>query len=93
MFSISAADARAVFSAGCRDGAAVDRDTRAVFPNPAADTCAVFSVGCLQAAEAVKYLLDAGELLTGQLLNCDLLGMEFQKISLLRDPDCPACGG
>ena len=49
-------------------------------------------IGCLQAAEAVKYLLGAGELLTGQLLTCDLLDMEFQKIPLLRDPNCFACG-
>ena len=49
-------------------------------------------IGCLQAAEAVKYLLGAGELLTGQLLTCDLLEMEFQKIPLQRDDSCPACG-
>ena len=49
-------------------------------------------IGCLQASEAIKYLLDAGELLTGCLLTCDLLDMEFQKIPLLPDPDCPACG-
>lgn len=50
-------------------------------------------IGCLQATEAIKYLLGAGDLLTGCLLTCDLLDMEFQKIPLLRDPDCPACGG
>lgn len=50
-------------------------------------------LGCLQAAEALKFLLGAGELLTGALLTVDLLDMEFQKIPLLRDPDCPACGG
>lgn len=50
-------------------------------------------IGCLQAVEAVKYLLGTGELLTGCLLTVDLLYMEFQKIPLLKDPDCPACGG
>lgn len=50
-------------------------------------------LGCLQAAEALKFLLGAGELLTGALLTVDLLDMEFQKIPLLQDPDCPACGG
>lgn len=49
-------------------------------------------IGCLQAVEAVKYLLGAGDLLTGCLLTVDLLDMEFQKIPLLPDPDCPACG-
>lgn len=49
-------------------------------------------IGCLQAAEAVKYLLGAGELLTGQLLTCDLLDMEFQKIPIRQDSACPVCG-
>lgn len=50
-------------------------------------------IGCLQAVEALKYLLGAGELLCGCLLTVDLLDMVFQKIPLLPDPDCPACGG
>ena len=49
-------------------------------------------VGCLQAMEAVKYLLGAGELLTGTLLTYDALDMTFEKIQLCRDPDCPVCG-
>ena len=49
-------------------------------------------IGCLQAVEAIKYLLGTGELLTGCLMTCDLLDMEFQKIPLLKDPSCPACG-
>jgi molybdopterin/thiamine biosynthesis adenylyltransferase len=77
---------------------------RCVFHNPPPEGAALTAkqagvlgasagvIGCLQAAEAVKYLLGAGELLTGQLLTCDLLDMEFQKIPLKRNPDCPACG-
>lgn len=49
-------------------------------------------IGCLQAVEAIKYLLGTGELLTGCLLTCDLLDMDFQRIALRRDPDCPVCG-
>ena len=49
-------------------------------------------IGCLQAVEAIKYLLGAGKLLTGCLLTVDLLDMEMQKLPLLRDPACPACG-
>ena len=77
---------------------------RCVFQTPPADSAGLTAreagvvgaaagvIGCLQALEAVKFLLGAGELLTGQLLTCDLLDMAFQKIPLLRDPQCPACG-
>ena len=50
------------------------------------------TIGCLQAMEAIKYILGAGELLTGQLLTFDALDMEFQKITLRHDPECPVCG-
>lgn len=50
------------------------------------------TIGCFQAMEAIKYILGAGELLTGQLLTYDALDMEFQKIALRCDPDCPVCG-
>ena len=49
-------------------------------------------IGCLQATEAIKYLLGIGDLLTGRLLVCDLLDMEFQIIPLFLDPECPSCG-
>lgn len=49
-------------------------------------------IGTLQATEAIKYILGTGELLTGQLLTYDALAMDFQKIQLRRDPDCPVCG-
>ena len=49
-------------------------------------------IGCLQAAEAIKCLLGAGELLTGCLLTCDLLDMEYRKIPIRRDSACPVCG-
>lgn len=49
-------------------------------------------VGCIQAAEALKFLLGAGELLTNRLLVCDALKMEFRVVALQRNPRCPLCG-
>ena len=49
-------------------------------------------IGTLQAMEAIKYLTGTGELLTGSLLTIDALDMEFQKIKLRPQPDCPVCG-
>lgn len=49
-------------------------------------------IGSLEAMEAVKYITGAGELLTGKLLTCDLLKMEFRKIELSAAGDCPSCG-
>lgn len=51
-------------------------------------------IGSLQAMEALKYLLGAGELLTGKLLTYDALKMEFRTVKLPHHvPGCPACGG
>jgi molybdopterin/thiamine biosynthesis adenylyltransferase len=49
-------------------------------------------LGSIQAAEAVKYLLGLGELLTDRLLIFDALSMRFREIKGQRDPECPACG-
>jgi len=49
-------------------------------------------IGSLQATEAMKYLLGAGELLTGALLTYDALAMEFRTVRLNRNPNCPLCG-
>lgn len=49
-------------------------------------------VGSLQATEAIKYLLGIGELLTSGLLTYNALTMQFRKIKLARNPDCPLCG-
>lgn len=50
------------------------------------------TIGALQAMEAIKYLLDLGGLLTGQLLTYDALKMEFRKIRFQKNADCPSCG-
>lgn len=49
-------------------------------------------IGSLQAAEALKYLLVVGELITGKLLTYDALAGEIRTVSLNRNPDCPLCG-
>lgn len=50
------------------------------------------AIGSLQAVEAVKYLVGAGDLLTGQLLTYDALKMEFRKIKLPWAHNCTVCG-
>ncbi len=49
-------------------------------------------IGSIQACEAIKLLLGAGETLTGRLLIFDALRMRFREMRLRRDPACPACG-
>jgi molybdopterin/thiamine biosynthesis adenylyltransferase/rhodanese-related sulfurtransferase len=49
-------------------------------------------VGSLQALEALKWILGAGESLVGRLLLVDALGARFRELSLRPDPDCPICG-
>lgn len=49
-------------------------------------------IGTLQATEAVKYLLGAGELLAGRLLTYNALGMKFREVPIRRNPRCPVCG-
>ena len=49
-------------------------------------------IGSLQAMEAVKYITGVGELLTGSLLVCDAMTMEFRKVKLPEcTGDCIAC--
>ena len=49
-------------------------------------------LGSIQAAEAVKYLLGLGELLTDRLLIFDALAMRFREVRGKRDVACPVCG-
>ncbi|MEE2636822.1 MAG: molybdopterin-synthase adenylyltransferase MoeB [Acidobacteriota bacterium] len=49
-------------------------------------------VGTLQATEAVKLILGAGEPLVGRFLLFDALKMRFRELKVRRDPDCPVCG-
>jgi sulfur-carrier protein adenylyltransferase/sulfurtransferase len=49
-------------------------------------------VGTIQAAETLKWILEAGESLAGRLLILDALAMKFREVRLRRDPECPVCG-
>ena len=50
------------------------------------------TVGLIQATEAVKLILGAGEPLVGRLLLYDALGMRFRELKLRKNPECPVCG-
>jgi sulfur-carrier protein adenylyltransferase/sulfurtransferase len=49
-------------------------------------------VGSIQAAEAIKWILQAGSPLRGRLLRIDALRMQFDELTVARDPACPVCG-
>lgn len=49
-------------------------------------------IGTLQAAEAIRFLLGKGELLTNRLLVYDGLNASFRGVSVKRNPRCPLCG-
>ena len=49
-------------------------------------------VGSLQASEALKLILGAGETLTGRLLLFDALHTTFDEVNVKKDPSCPVCG-
>ena len=49
-------------------------------------------VGTIQATEAVKLIIGAGEPLINRFLIYDALRMRFRELKLRKDPDCPVCG-
>lgn len=49
-------------------------------------------IGTIQATEAIKYIVGIGDLLNGALLTYDALQMNFRKIKLSPNSDCPVCG-
>jgi len=77
---------------------------RCLFPTPPppelAPSCAEGGVlgvlpgiiGSLQANEALKLLLGAGESLRGRLVLFDALANTFDEVTVKRDLDCPVCG-
>ncbi len=77
---------------------------RCLFPTPpppgAVPSCAEGGIvgavagfmGTLQAIEAIKVLLGAGETLANRLLLFDALGGEVRTLRWNRDPACPVCG-
>lgn len=77
---------------------------RCLFPDPppegvapACGEAGVFSltpgvIGTLQAVEAVKLALGAGDPLIGRMLMFDGLAMNIRAIRMQKRPDCPVCG-
>lgn len=51
------------------------------------------TVGCLAAMEAIKLITGIGTTLAGTLLLMDLTDMQFRRISISRNPECPVCSG
>ncbi|MBI2252546.1 MAG: HesA/MoeB/ThiF family protein [Armatimonadetes bacterium] len=49
-------------------------------------------IGIIQATEALKFILNKGNLLLGNLLIYDALKMQFNKIKIKRDLNCILCG-
>jgi adenylyltransferase/sulfurtransferase len=49
-------------------------------------------IGCLQATEALKFLLGAGELLINRMLIFDALEMRFREAKFSSNSRCPLCG-
>ena len=49
-------------------------------------------IGSLQALEAIKWIVGAGQSLLGRLLLFDALKVRFREIALRRDSACPVCG-
>jgi molybdopterin/thiamine biosynthesis adenylyltransferase len=48
--------------------------------------------GLLQATEAIKLILGAGDTLAGRIVAFDALGGRFEELRAERDPACAACG-
>ena len=49
-------------------------------------------IGGMQAAEAIKLILGAGDPLVGRLLMFDAMTMRFREVTIARDSGCPMCG-
>ncbi len=49
-------------------------------------------VGTIQATEAVKLIIGAGEPLINRFMLYDALKMRFRELKLRKDPECPVCG-
>ena len=48
-------------------------------------------VGSMQAAEAMKIIMQIGETLQGRLMLMDILSMEWHTAILPKNPECPVC--
>ena len=49
-------------------------------------------IGALQATEVLKLIIGKGTPLKGSLLIYDALGVNFRKVKVPKNDDCPVCG-
>ena len=49
-------------------------------------------IGLIQATETLKLILGIGEPLVGKLIIFNALEMNFRRVKVPRDPNCPVCG-
>ncbi|HEW81365.1 MAG TPA: adenylyltransferase, partial [Nitrospirae bacterium] len=49
-------------------------------------------IGALQATEVLKLIIGKGKPLMNQLLIYDALGVDFRKVKVPKNRDCPVCG-
>jgi molybdopterin/thiamine biosynthesis adenylyltransferase len=49
-------------------------------------------IGTMQAAEALKLVMELGQSAAGRLLLLDVLAMEWNTIGISKNSDCPVCG-
>jgi molybdopterin/thiamine biosynthesis adenylyltransferase len=49
-------------------------------------------IGSMQAAEALKLVMDLGQSLSGRLLMLDAMQMEWTQIGIPKNPSCSVCG-
>lgn len=49
-------------------------------------------IGSLQALEAIKLIIGAGDSLVGRLILFDALKFKTRELKLRKNPDCPVCG-
>lgn len=49
-------------------------------------------IGSLQATEAIKVLLDIGDVASGKLLLVDALGFSFDTVNIRKNSNCKVCG-
>jgi sulfur-carrier protein adenylyltransferase/sulfurtransferase len=50
------------------------------------------TIGTMQATEVIKLIVGTGEPLIGRMLLYDAQDMEFTRINVRKDPNCPVCG-
>lgn len=68
-------------------------------PSELVPNCAVGGVlgvlpgllGCIQATEAIKIILNQGDVLSGRLLILDALSMTTREFRITKNADCPCC--